>query len=111
MTAISSGTLAYVVRRRANERYADYERTADPELIASYYDDAARLDRRAAGLFITAEVAFITAVYLGFFVAAEPPAVASTRTAGNRQPAAAAGDQHGPRLRPVPGGLTFCWRW
>jgi hypothetical protein len=70
--AAASGVGAALVRRSANERYEEYEQTADPERIEDLYDEATELDNTAAALFIAAEALFVGALYLAFFV--DPPA-------------------------------------
>jgi hypothetical protein len=66
--AAASGLGALLLRREANDRYEDYERTADPQRMIERYDDTSRLDNQAAACFIAAEALFIFAIYLGFFV-------------------------------------------
>jgi hypothetical protein len=66
--AAASGVGAALVRRSANERYEEYEQTADPERIEALYDEATELDNTAATLFIAAEALFVGALYLAFFV-------------------------------------------
>lgn len=70
--AAASGVAALLYRRAANDRFEEYRRTADPDRLTQLYDETARLDNRAAAFFVTAEVLFVAAMYLGFFV--EPPA-------------------------------------
>jgi hypothetical protein len=67
----AAGLAAVFFRRAANDRFADYRRTADPERLEELYDQAAELDNRAAASFIAAEALFVFAVYVGFFV--DPP--------------------------------------
>lgn len=69
--AAASGVLALLHRRAANDRFEEYKRTADPDRLIQLYDETARLDNRAAAFFVSAEVLFVAAMYLGFFV--EPP--------------------------------------
>jgi hypothetical protein len=86
--AAGTGIAAIVLRRQANEKYEEYQATADPEEIAALYDETTSLDNQAAACFIAAEALFVAALYLGFFV--EPAPV---------------------RLEPVPAGLALTWHF
>jgi hypothetical protein len=101
--AAASAVTAILFRREANDRYDEYQHTADPEAIDDLYAESKHLDQVATGFFIGAEALFVAAIYLGFFV--EP----------------AAGDHatlSSPRLMPVldraPAGdsrLGIAWRF
>jgi hypothetical protein len=86
--AAAAGVTAIVYRRKANSSYDEYQETADPEEIAALYADTEHLDEIAAGFFITAEVLFVAAIYLGFFV--EP--AGAQWSAGASESAAASPD-------------------
>jgi hypothetical protein len=118
-TAVTAGGVAYVSRRRANDRFEEYARAADPERIAALYDEATRLDHRAAALYITAEVAFATALILAFFVP-DPDEHAGHAAAGDATLAVRVGDGDGavvpaPRsgagFRLAPRGVALTWSW
>jgi hypothetical protein len=79
--AAGAGLTAALYRRAANDRFEDYQRTADPERLAALYDETTRLDNRAAGFFIAAEAAFIFAMVLGFFVHAPHDAASGNAAA------------------------------
>ncbi len=87
--AAGAGLAAALYRRAANDRFADYRRTADPERLAALYDETTRLDNRAAGFFVAAEAAFVFAMVLGFFVHA--PRAAASGAAAGPHPSLAAG--------------------
>ena len=118
-TAAAAAGLAAAWRREANATFADYERTADPQRIAALYDRTLVLDHRAGALFAVAEVAFVAAIYTGFFIkpaASDAPPRGGVAdggelagsTASERSPAA-------PRcrwsLRAAPDGVALAWSW
>jgi hypothetical protein len=74
--AAATGLAAYVYRRAANERFEDYQHTADPVHLAELYDEASDLDNRAAACFLVGEALFVFALYLGFFVDSPPQSFA-----------------------------------
>ncbi|HWN82096.1 MAG TPA: hypothetical protein VNM87_08380 [Candidatus Udaeobacter sp.] len=66
--AAASAVTAILFRRAANDRYDEYQQTADPEAITDLYTEAKHLDQVATGFFIGAEALFVATIYLGFFV-------------------------------------------
>jgi hypothetical protein len=70
--AAASAVTAILFRREANDRYDEYQHTANPEEIADLYAESKHLDEVATGFFIGAEALFVAVIYLGFFV--EPTA-------------------------------------
>ena len=94
ITATGAATMAILTRRQANDSFAEYERAADPQRIAELYDKTVREDDIAAAYFIVAEVAFASAMVLGFFV-----------------DDAEAAQNAGIRLGADEGGATLGWTW
>ncbi len=82
--AAASGLAAMLYRRAANDRFEEYQHTADPDRLRDLYDQSSRLDNRAAACFIAAEGLFVLAIYFGFFV--HPARAATNAGAASTEP-------------------------
>jgi hypothetical protein len=101
LTAAGSAVTAISLRQLANDRFAQYEQAADPERITQLYDETAQLDDLATVFFIVAEVSFLAAMFIGFFV--EDASVAGT---GPGAPL-----WSGARIEPEALGARLVWRF
>src|SRR5688572_19159855 len=109
--AAAAGVGAALVRRSANERYEEYEETADPDRIEDLYDEASSLDNTAAGLFIAAEALFVGALYLAFFVDSPDGQDSPDSSESRHAPDAPAGRTPGLTLAPVAQGAALALEW
>jgi len=95
-TGAASAVTAILFRREANDRYDEYQHTADPEAIDDLYAESKHLDQVATGFFIGAEAMLVAAIYLGFFV--EPTADHQAALAPSLTPVVARGTAGDARL-------------
>jgi hypothetical protein len=102
--AVAAG-IAAMGSGMSQHRGEKYQTTADPERIALLYDETERHDNRAAILFVTSEVLFVSALVLGFFVEPAPArAAAEADLAPGHTPPP-------PHLTLAPQGLALAWRF